>query len=147
MPAPDDDDLADKYLLADELLAAAGSAGTRSATGPRARRSAAGTTSATGAATTGGASGRAPTSHVGGIRWWNVRHPAAYAARLAAGASPAQAREVLGDASGGWSRCCSGSGSPRAAVAALDAGGAREAAGLVADGLVDAAALDGAGWC
>ena len=34
-------------------------------------------------------------SHVGGVRWWNVRHPAAYAARLAAGESPAQAREVL----------------------------------------------------
>lgn len=34
-------------------------------------------------------------SHVGGTRWWNVKHPRAYAARLAAGASPAQAREVL----------------------------------------------------
>src|SRR5258708_14686745 len=34
-------------------------------------------------------------SHVGGTRWWNVRHPAAYAARLAAGVSPAQAREIL----------------------------------------------------
>jgi oxygen-independent coproporphyrinogen-3 oxidase len=37
-------------------------------------------------------------SHVGGTRWWNVRHPAAYAARIAAGASPGQAREVLGKA-------------------------------------------------
>jgi oxygen-independent coproporphyrinogen-3 oxidase len=34
-------------------------------------------------------------AHVDGVRWWNVRHPAAYAARLAAGESPAQAREVL----------------------------------------------------
>jgi oxygen-independent coproporphyrinogen-3 oxidase len=34
-------------------------------------------------------------SHVGGTRWWNVRHPSAYAARLADGRSPAQAREVL----------------------------------------------------
>ena len=34
-------------------------------------------------------------SHVGGVRWWNVKHPAAYAARLAAGRSPAAAREVL----------------------------------------------------
>lgn len=34
-------------------------------------------------------------SHVGGVRWWNVRHPAAYSARLAAGVSPAQSREVL----------------------------------------------------
>ena len=34
-------------------------------------------------------------SHVGGVRWWNVRHPTAYARRLAAGESPGQAREVL----------------------------------------------------
>jgi oxygen-independent coproporphyrinogen-3 oxidase len=34
-------------------------------------------------------------SHVGGTRWWNVKHPAAYGARVAAGLSPAHAREVL----------------------------------------------------
>ncbi len=34
-------------------------------------------------------------SHVGGTRWWNVRHPRSYAARLAAESSPGQAREVL----------------------------------------------------
>jgi len=34
-------------------------------------------------------------SHVGGVRWWNVKHPADWAARLAAGRSPAAAREVL----------------------------------------------------
>jgi oxygen-independent coproporphyrinogen-3 oxidase len=34
-------------------------------------------------------------SHVGGVRWWNVKHPRAYAQRLAAGHSPALAREVL----------------------------------------------------
>ncbi|HEX6967522.1 MAG TPA: radical SAM family heme chaperone HemW [Micromonosporaceae bacterium] len=34
-------------------------------------------------------------SHVGGVRWWNVKHPATYAARLATGVSPGQAREVL----------------------------------------------------
>ncbi|HEX5597913.1 MAG TPA: radical SAM family heme chaperone HemW [Micromonosporaceae bacterium] len=34
-------------------------------------------------------------SHVGGVRWWNVKHPTSYAGRLAADASPGQAREVL----------------------------------------------------
>ncbi|MFM2353466.1 MAG: hypothetical protein RLZZ608_872 [Actinomycetota bacterium] len=34
-------------------------------------------------------------SHVGGVRWWNVKHPAAYAQRLAAGFSPAAGRETL----------------------------------------------------
>ena len=36
-------------------------------------------------------------SHVGGTRWWNVKHPATYAQRLALGNSPALAREVLSD--------------------------------------------------
>ncbi len=34
-------------------------------------------------------------SHVGGVRWGNVKHPAHYAAELAAGRSPASSREVL----------------------------------------------------
>ncbi|GAB3623898.1 radical SAM family heme chaperone HemW [Mariniluteicoccus endophyticus] len=34
-------------------------------------------------------------SHVGGTRFWNVKHPVAYAGRLAQGESPAYAREVL----------------------------------------------------
>ncbi|WP_433301929.1 radical SAM family heme chaperone HemW [Actinoplanes sp. CA-030573] len=34
-------------------------------------------------------------SHVGGVRWWNVKHPAAYGTRLAAGVSSGHAREVL----------------------------------------------------
>ncbi|MBN8880869.1 MAG: coproporphyrinogen III oxidase, partial [Salana multivorans] len=33
----------------------------------------------------------------GGVRWWNVKHPRAYAGRLAAGRSPAAAREILDD--------------------------------------------------
>ena len=34
-------------------------------------------------------------SHVGGVRWWNVKHPRAYSAALAQGRSPAAARESL----------------------------------------------------
>lgn len=34
-------------------------------------------------------------SHVGGVRWWNVKHPAAYAERIQASVSPALAREIL----------------------------------------------------
>jgi putative oxygen-independent coproporphyrinogen III oxidase len=36
-------------------------------------------------------------SHVAGVRWWNVRRPAAYAERLGDGRSPAAGREVLTD--------------------------------------------------
>jgi oxygen-independent coproporphyrinogen-3 oxidase len=37
-------------------------------------------------------------SHVGGLRWWNVKHPSAYADRLARGESPAQDSELLDEA-------------------------------------------------
>ena len=64
--------------------------------GPRPPAAGAGTTSATGPAATGGASGPGAHSHVGGVRWWNVKHPAAYAERIAARASARPtAREVL----------------------------------------------------
>ncbi|MEN0015611.1 MAG: radical SAM family heme chaperone HemW, partial [Solirubrobacteraceae bacterium] len=33
-------------------------------------------------------------SHVGGVRWWNVLHPRAWSEKLAAGGSPAAAREI-----------------------------------------------------
>lgn len=36
-------------------------------------------------------------SHIGGLRWWNVKHPRAYAERIAGGISPALARELLSD--------------------------------------------------
>jgi putative oxygen-independent coproporphyrinogen III oxidase len=34
-------------------------------------------------------------SHVGGVRWWNVKHPGAYAAALSEGRSPGAGREIL----------------------------------------------------
>lgn len=36
-------------------------------------------------------------SHVGGVRWWNVKHPGAYAGALAVGRSPGAGREVLSE--------------------------------------------------
>lgn len=36
-------------------------------------------------------------SHIGGVRWHNAKHPAAYAERITRGISPAVEREVLGD--------------------------------------------------
>jgi len=34
-------------------------------------------------------------SHVGGVRWWNAKHPSAWAERLTTGHNPAVGREVL----------------------------------------------------
>jgi oxygen-independent coproporphyrinogen-3 oxidase len=36
-------------------------------------------------------------SHVDGVRWWNVKRPATYHSMLAAGHSPAAAREIVGE--------------------------------------------------
>jgi putative oxygen-independent coproporphyrinogen III oxidase len=95
VPMPDDDDLADKYLLADEAMRAAGLRWyevSNWARSPQAR------CRHNGLYWTGDdwwGVGPGAHSHVGGVRWWNVKHPAAYADRIAAGVSPAHAREVL----------------------------------------------------
>ncbi len=47
-------------------------------------------------------------SHVGGVRWWNVKHPAAYAARHGGrGVSPAQPARCSTTRPAGSSGCCS----------------------------------------
>ena len=82
-------------------------AGTRCPTGRATRLRAAGTTSSTGPARAGGAIGPGAHSHVAGERWWNVKHPSAYAARILAGESPAQDGEVLDEPRPAlWSGCC-----------------------------------------
>ena len=96
---PDEDDLADKYVLADERLTAAGLGWYEVSNWARddASRCRHNLLYWTGGDWWG--VGPGAHSHVGGVRWWNVKHPAAYAERLAAGRSPAQAREVLDDES------------------------------------------------
>ena len=92
--APDDDLMADMYELADERFGAAGlpwyELSNWAAAGHECRHNLGywhgddwwGV-------------GPGAHSHVAGTRWWNVKHPAAYASRLRAGASPAVGREVL----------------------------------------------------
>ncbi|MEV0962281.1 MULTISPECIES: radical SAM family heme chaperone HemW [unclassified Streptomyces] len=95
VPMTDDDVHADRYLIADEALAAAGfdwyevsnwaaSEGGRCLHNELYWR---------GADWWG--AGPGAHSHVGGVRWWNVKHPGAYAAALADGRSPGAGREVL----------------------------------------------------
>ena len=98
LAAPDDDVLADRYLVADEVLTAAGLGWyeiSNWAAGP-ASRCAHNMLYWTGGDWWG--IGPGAHSHVGGTRWWNVRHPAAYGDRIGAGVSPGQAREVLAEA-------------------------------------------------
>jgi putative oxygen-independent coproporphyrinogen III oxidase len=95
LPAPDDDAMADRYLAADDVL---GRAGLR---WYEISNWAAGESARCGHNLlywTGGdwwGIGPGAHSHIGGTRWWNVRHPQRYAAMIGAGRSPGQAREVL----------------------------------------------------
>jgi putative oxygen-independent coproporphyrinogen III oxidase len=95
LPAPDDDALADRYEAADATLSAAGlgwyEVSNWAADDDAACRHNLGYWR--GDDWLG--IGPGAHSHVGGVRWWNVLHPSAYAARLAEGASPAAGRELL----------------------------------------------------
>jgi oxygen-independent coproporphyrinogen-3 oxidase len=89
LPAPDDDVLADRYLMADDALAHLGWYEVSNWGAPCRHN--------VGYWTGGDWWGVGPGahSHVGGVRWWNAKHPAAYAAKLAAGVSPGAGRELL----------------------------------------------------
>jgi len=95
LPMPDEDDLADKYAAADARLAGAGLQWYEVSNWARDddARCRHNLLYWTGADWWG--VGPGAHSHLGGVRWWNVRHPAAYADRIAAGLSPAHARELL----------------------------------------------------
>jgi putative oxygen-independent coproporphyrinogen III oxidase len=142
LPAPDDDVMADRYLAADSLLAAAGLrwyevSNWAASQSSQCRHNL--------LYWTGGnwwGIGPGAHSHMGGTRWWNVRHPAAYAARIAAGHSPGQAREVLPGHLRRLERVLLltrlATGCP---VTELDHAGVSAAAAAAADGLADPAAL------
>src|SRR5918998_768860 len=95
LPMPDEDDLADKYLAAEARLTAAGHTAyevSNWAARPDARCR---HNLAYWRGDHWWGVGPGAHSHVGGVRWWNVKHPSAYAERLASCRSPAYAREVL----------------------------------------------------
>jgi putative oxygen-independent coproporphyrinogen III oxidase len=78
-------------------------------------------------------------SHVGGVRWWNVLRPAAWRDALAAGRSPAAARETPGGTARRMEEVMLGI--RLADGLALRDGERATAADLAARGLLDAAAL------
>ena len=138
VPAPDDDDEAAKYELAEQTLSGAGfewyevSNWARSPA-DRCRHN-------EGYWTDGDWWGVGPGahSHVGGVRWWNVKHPNAFATRIGDGSSPAAGRELLTDEQRYDERVLLGvrlvDGLP---IGDLRPEGVSAVAGLIADGLVD----------
>lgn len=138
VPDIDDDDHAAKYQLADERLAAAGYGWYEVSNWARTEADRCRHNLAYWRGDDWWGAGPGAHSHVGGVRWWNVKHPVAYAGRLAAGESPAAGRESLDEATRQLehvmlqTRIIDG-----LATAELGPQGRREVAGLIAEGLID----------
>src|SRR5215218_2362259 len=96
VPAPDDDVLADRYLQADDALAAAGFSWYEVSNWARTPAGRSRHNQLYWAGANWWGAGPGAHSHIGGTRWWNVKHPSRYTAALDAGRSPAAGRETLG---------------------------------------------------
>jgi putative oxygen-independent coproporphyrinogen III oxidase len=142
LPAPDDDEMADKYELADEVFAARGLGWYEVSNWARDRAARCRHNETYWRGGNWWGVGPGAHSHVGGVRWWNVKHPAAYAERIATGPSPALAREVLDEETRRVERVLLeirlADGLP---VGVLDEYGRKAADRAVADGLVDPEAM------
>ncbi|MGZ4651533.1 MAG: radical SAM family heme chaperone HemW [Oryzihumus sp.] len=138
VPAPEDDDEAAKYELADEVLAAAGFGWYEVSNWARTPQDRCRHNEGYWADGDWWGVGPGAHSHVGGVRWWNVKHPNAFAGRLSLGQSPAAGRELLTDEQRYDERVLLGvrlvGGLP---IADLRPEGREAVAGLIADGLVD----------
>jgi len=147
LPAPEDDVLADRYEIADATLSAAGLRWYEVSNWAQSAQDACRHNLGYWRGGDWWGIGPGAHSHVGGVRWWNVLHPSAYAARLAAGESPAAGRELLDDGTRRLERIMLelrlADGLP---LDVLDDAGRAAARQAAADGLADPAALaDAAG--
>ncbi len=95
LPMTDDDDLADKYLAAEELLVRAGFEAYEVSNWSKGVEHRARHNMAYWLGHTWWGIGPGAHSHAGGVRWWNVKHPRTYAAALTDGRSPGAGREIL----------------------------------------------------
>lgn len=141
---PDEDLQADKYELADEVLA---TAGYRWYEVSNWARDSANTDNRSAHNISYWQSqdwwgyGPGAHSHVGGVRWWNVKHPSAYAGKVNLGFSPAQGRESLDDRTRLEERILLeirvASGLSVELAKAVNPEAGKLIAGFIADGLVD----------
>lgn len=146
LPLPEEDDQAAKYELADDLFTAAGLSWYEVSNWARTPEDACRHNLAYWRNDDWWGIGPGAHSHVGGTRWWNVKHPRAYADRLSSGVSPAAGRELIEPGSAQLERVMLGvrlrEGLP---LSLLSSTARTRVAALVADGLVDGLAALGRG--
>jgi oxygen-independent coproporphyrinogen-3 oxidase len=146
VPTPDDDVAADRYLAAEAALVGAGFGWYEVSNWSRSAADACRHNLLYWRGGDWWGFGPGAHSHVGGVRWWNVKHPSTYAQRLQAAATPAQAREILAAPQRHTEeimlRLRLAEGLP---LERLDAGARAAAADAVTDGLLDRDRYD-AGW-
>lgn len=92
---PDEDLQADKYELADKLLEAAGYGWYEVSNWSKGELNSSAHNFSYWNSQDWWGYGPGAHSHFGGVRWWNVKHPTSYAAKLNLGQSPAAGRESL----------------------------------------------------
>jgi oxygen-independent coproporphyrinogen-3 oxidase len=141
VPEIDDDDHADKYELADQLITEAGLGWYEVSNWARSPEHACRHNLAYWRGDDWWGIGPGAHSHVGGVRWWNVKHPVAYANRLSQGLSPAAGRETLDAGTRTMERVMLEARLQSGLdLSTLTAAGRHQMAGLIADGLVEPAA-------
>jgi oxygen-independent coproporphyrinogen-3 oxidase len=143
LPAPDDDVLAARYELADSMLSAAGLSWYEVSNWAASQDARCRHNLGYWAGGDWWGIGPGAHSHVGGVRWWNVRHPRDYAERVQGGVSPGAGREILTTDDQRLERVLLGlrllDGLP---LAELDERGRAAAKVAAADGLLEPGALD-----
>ena len=138
VPGIDDDDHATKYELAEGRLAAAGFGWYEVSNWARTEADRCRHNLSYWRGDDWWGAGPGAHSHMGGVRWWNVKHPAAYGQRLSTGVSPAAGRETLDAATRQLehvmlqTRIIDG-----LRTQDLGPNGRKAVAGLIAEGLVD----------
>lgn len=138
VPPVDEDDHAEKYELADAMLAAAGYSWYEVSNWSRTPEDRSEHNLAYWRGNDWWGAGPGAHSHIGGTRFWNVKHPSAYQTRIDGGVSPAAARETPDEDARYLEdlmlRVRISEGLP---LSVLRDDARRRVAGLIADGLVE----------
>ncbi|MDT0451562.1 radical SAM family heme chaperone HemW [Streptomyces hesseae] len=97
VPMTDDDVHADRYLIAEEALSGAGFSWYEVSNWATSEAGRCRHNELYWRGADWWGAGPGAHSHVGGVRWWNVKHPGAYAQALSEGRSPGAGRELLAE--------------------------------------------------